>query len=187
MWSNAPLADLFRDAPPTGVSLPRHEYVLLGAWLSAQELVPEAARALTAGRVHEGSLHVSGDLVLDQPLTWVRGDLSVDGLIDSPDRNVLLVQGALRCHDAILNRAFVTGPLVAQVLCAHELHARSLECLTLFVGAGTKPDLEHRPKAVVMELGKKPKKRCPPEVLDAAGKVDRFKVSAWLHERARQR
>lgn len=184
MWFNAPIADLFREVPPTGVSLPRPEYVLLGAWFSLRELVPEAALAATLGRVHEGALHVADTLVLDQPLTWVKGDLQVDGLIDSPDRNVLLVQGALRCRNAVFNRVFVTGPVTGQVLCAHELRASALTCATLFIGAGNQPDLEQRAKGPVMELGKKPKKGCPPEVLDGAGKVDRFKVSDWVRHQA---
>ncbi len=176
-WKQAPISEVFASPPPYNVSLPRPEYTLLGAWSAVQELVSEPLRATKLARFSDGPVRIAGDLSLDSVVTWVRGDLTVDGLIDSPDRNVLLVQGAIRCGNGLFNRVYAFGPIAGGLLLAHELMAQSLEAQILFIGADHQPDLVTKGRTKVMELGKKPKKGCPPEVLDGQGKIDRFKVN----------
>lgn len=174
-WEVVSLEDVLlnppQDNPEWGT---RQGFLRSCARSRALEIAPTCS-----GRRYVGNLALQGDLVLDCPLTWIRGDLHVTGNLLSPDRNALLVEGAVIAKNGLLSRAFMTGPIsVEGVIVAHEISARQLQAQFLLLGPDEKPDLEQKGKTPLVTIGKKTKKSVPPEWLDKRGQVDRFSVSA---------
>jgi hypothetical protein len=156
----------------------------------ARRQLPKGARASLArlrmperavAQVCDGDWSCDGDLVIESNLFWIRGDLTVGNNLSVLDSCLLVVDGALRCNNALLfgcHARVGTATIARGVVAAGALATAELHATAVIHGAGVEwvhdlPDHD----APLLVVGKpNPDVTLSPEILDSRGTLDRSRL-----------